>query len=99
MPVKELVMELPKVEDKPKTFKAATEPRFRYHYLQRVVGPQALPDGTISGDTLDVEVERYLNDGYEISHTEYYGDHKGQGGEFLGRVVAYHFIKDSQKQG
>lgn len=76
-----------------KTFKQATVSPAAYHYMQRIVGPMAMPDGTISGDMLDDDVAYWLGNGYKVHTIHYYGDHKGAGGEFIGRVVAYHFVK------
>jgi len=78
----------------PKTFKQIVTPAKPYHYMQRIVGPMAMPDGTITGEQLEAEVMYWLGAGYTLHTAHYYGDHKGQGGEFIGRVVAYHFVKE-----
>lgn len=80
-------------EPQAKTFKPAATPTKEYHYMQRIVGPMAMPDGTITGEQLEAEVMYWLGSGYALHTTHYYGDHKGSGGEFIGRVVAYHFVK------
>ena len=95
MPVKELEAQEQITKSlEGKTFKQTTAPVKEYHYMQRIVGPMAMPDGTITGEQLEAEVMYWLGSGYTLHTTHYYGDHKGQGGEFIGRVVAYHFVKE-----
>lgn len=78
----------------PKTFKVASEPTHQmYHYLHRVVGPMALPDGTLNGDMLDLEVMRWTSDGYRIEAVHFLGQHKGDDGNVRGYVYGYHLVK------
>ena len=94
MAVKEMVMELPKVAEAPKTFKVASEPTGQqYHYLHRIVGPQALPDGTLSGDGLDSAVMEWLQQGYRIQAIHYLGEYKGSDANLRGYVYGYHLVK------
>lgn len=82
------------VGEAPKTFKLAEEPRGQeYHYLHRVVGPMALPDGTLNGDMLDLEVMNWLQGGYRIQAVHYLGQHKGDDGNVRGYVYGYHLVK------
>lgn len=84
----------PTVMELPKTFKLASEPTGQqYHYLHRVVGPTALPDGTLSGDMLDLEVMKHLEDGFRIVEVHYLGTHKGEDGNLKGYVYGYHLVK------
>lgn len=88
--VKEAVL----VEEAPKTFKVAEQPQTQeYHYLHRVVGPQALPDGTLNGDMLDLEVMNWLQGGYRIIEVHYLGQHKGPDNNVYGYVYGYHLVK------
>lgn len=79
----------------PKTFKQAdTTSQKEYHYMLRAVGPAALPDGTITGDQLDVDVMYWLNRGYRIEAIHLVNTNKGAGGEFQSNVYGYHFVKE-----
>lgn len=87
MPVKEF--------EEVKTFKVATAAAEKeYHFMQRTVGLNRLPDGTITSDQLDAEVMVWLNGGYLLKEVHYLGQHKGPGGEFLGNTFGYHFVKE-----
>ena len=78
----------------PKTFKEAVPPTGQqYHYLHRVVGPMALPDGTLNGDMLDLEVMAWLEGGYRIVEVHFLGQHKGTDGNVHGYVYGYHLVK------
>jgi hypothetical protein len=90
MPTKELVTEV-----QPKTFKAFEEitGSQEYHYLHRVVGPIPLPDGTLSGDMLDLEVMNWLQGGYRIAEVHFLGQHKGVDGNVHGYVYGYHLVR------
>jgi hypothetical protein len=92
MPVK--TMEATLIEEQPKTFKEFAEPSGQeYHYLHRTVGPYALPDGTMTGDMLDIEVMNWMGSGYRIHTVHTLGQHKGAGGELLGYVYGFHLVK------
>lgn len=92
MPVKELEVQ----ERQAVTFKqAATEPPSKeYHFMLRTVGPAALPDGTIMVDMLDADVMYWLNSGYTLFAVHLITTNKGAGGEYLGNVYGYHFVKE-----
>lgn len=94
MAAKEAVLE-PKTTEAPKTFRVAEErpPVQEYHYLHRVVGPMALPDGTLNGDMLDMEVMNWLQGGYRIEAVHFLGQHKGVDGNVHGYVYGYHLVK------
>jgi hypothetical protein len=83
------------VGEAPKTFRVAEErpPAQEYHYLHRVVGPMALPDGTLNGDMLDLEVMNWLQGGYRIQSVHFLGQHKGVDGNVHGYVYGYHLVK------
>lgn len=89
-----VVKELEAQETQAKTFKQATPVSDKYHYLQIIVGPIAMPDGTKTQDMLADEITYWLNAGFTLKFEDYLGDHKGAGGEFIGRVHAYHFVKE-----
>lgn len=92
--VKEAVLEQVKIEEAPKTFKVAEQPQTQeYHYLHRVVGPMALPDGTLNGDMLDMEVMNWLQSGYKIAAVHFLGQHKGPDNNVYGYVYGYHLVK------
>lgn len=97
MPVatKEAVRELPKVQEAPKTFKVAEQPTGQqYHYLHRIVGENALLDGTLNGNMLDETVMEWtLGKGYKIETIHYLGQHKGDDGNVRGYVYGYHLVK------
>jgi hypothetical protein len=78
-----------------KTFKVAEQPTGQeYHYLHRVVGPQALPDGTLNGDMLDLEVMQWTQGkGYRIQAIHFLGQHKGPDNNVHGYVYGYHLVK------
>jgi hypothetical protein len=81
-------------QELPKTFKVADELKAQeYHYLHRVVGPTALPDGTLNGDMLDLEVMNWLQGGYRIQAVHFLGQHKGVDGNVHGYVYGYHLVK------
>lgn len=90
-PTKELT------QAKPVTFKTAEDHPLtqEYHYLHRVVGPAARPDGTLNGDMLDLEVMKWLNQGYRILEggIHFLGPHKGNDGNVWGYVYGYHLVK------
>jgi hypothetical protein len=89
---KENVME--RTVEQPKTFKMMEAPPTQeYHYLHRVVGPMALPDGTLNGDMLDLEVMNWLQGGYRIVEVHFLGQHKGVDGNVHGYVYGYHLVK------
>lgn len=102
MPVKEMTMEktveakveTPTAHPQAKTFKMVEAPTAQeYHYLHRVVGPTALPDGTLNGDMLDLEVMNWLQAGYTIKEVHFLGQHKGIDGNVHGYVYGYHLVK------
>lgn len=89
MATKELVAEQPKTE----TFKEMTRSTTKaYHYMQRTVGPMALPDGTVNSDMLDMAVMEWLNGGYTLEAVHYIGEHKDPGGRIIGYMYGYHFV-------
>jgi hypothetical protein len=96
MAVKEAAVE-PKTAEVPKTFRVAEErPDTRkYHYLQRVVGPMALPDGTLDSFGLDDELDKWLNDGWRLIEggIHFLGQHKGPDNNVHGYVYGYHLVK------
>lgn len=81
------------VLETPLTFRTADErPLPPYHFMLRTVGPNALPDGTITGDDLDLDVIHWLEMGYTLLRVDPIATNKGAGGEFLGNVLGYHFV-------
>lgn len=93
MPVATKEVEIKTVEA-PKTFKMVeAQTAQEYHYLHRVVGPTALPDGTLNGDMLDLEVMNWLQAGYTIKEVHFLGQHKGIDGNVHGYVYGYHLVK------
>lgn len=87
------------VQDVPQTFKVwEPTPGQEYHYLHRVVGMTALPDGTLTGDMLDLEVMNWLQSGYRIHTIHQLGQHKGEDGNLRGYVYGYHLVKDAPAQ-
>lgn len=78
----------------PKTFKQAAPVAEReYHFMLKVVGPQALPDGTLAGDQLDMAVMEWLNAGYTLFAVHHLGKHT-EASTYRGEVYGYHFIKE-----
>ena len=91
---KDLVME--RTVEAPKTFKVAdTLPIGQeYHYLHRVVGVAALPDGTLDSHLLDEAVMEWtIGKGYRIQDVSYLGQHKGDDGNVHGYVYGFHLVK------
>ena len=84
------------VQEQARTFKQATPglPQKEYHFMLRTVGPMALPDGTITVDMLDADVMVWLNSGFTLLAVHLVTTNKGAGGEYLGNVFGYHFVKE-----
>jgi hypothetical protein len=90
----EAKVETPSAHPQAKTFKMMEASLTQeYHYLHRVVGPMALPDGTLNGDMLDLEVMNWLQGGYRIVEVHFLGQHKGVDGNVHGYVYGYHLVK------